>query len=148
MIIRKLNQNNKEDLKDLVRKEFSDKMQEFINKYIEKLEDNFNTPEALAVFHEFLKFVNSGLRKEEFSKAELESLLDMFKTFNQVLAIINFEILNENEEIPTEILEKFEERNVSKKNKDFEKADKIREELLALGWKIVDEKGGSRVERI
>jgi cysteinyl-tRNA synthetase len=45
-------------------------------------------------------------------------------------------------------LKKFEERNQAKKSKDFEKADKIREELLALWWKIVDEREGSRVERV
>jgi cysteinyl-tRNA synthetase len=113
-----------------VSKEFSDKMQEFITSYIEKLEDNFNTPEAIAIFHEFLKYVNTGLRNNDFPKAELESLLDMFRTFNQVLAIIDFEILNENEEIPPEILEKLDERNKAKKEKDFIKADKIRDELL------------------
>ncbi|MDR2640446.1 MAG: hypothetical protein LBC61_03900, partial [Candidatus Peribacteria bacterium] len=100
MIVRKLGQevlDDKDNTNVLVRKEFSDKMQEFISEYIEKLEDNFNTPEALVVFHEFLKFVNTGLRKEEFSNAELESLLDMFKTFNQVLAIIDFEALNKDD---------------------------------------------------
>jgi hypothetical protein len=33
-------------------------MQDFIADYIEKLEDDFNIPEALAVFFEFQKFVN------------------------------------------------------------------------------------------
>ncbi|MDR2411640.1 MAG: hypothetical protein LBD88_03580 [Candidatus Peribacteria bacterium] len=42
-------------------------MQDFINNYVSALEDNFNTPEALAVFHEFLSFVNIGLRNEKFS---------------------------------------------------------------------------------
>lgn len=151
MIVRKLGQevlDDKDNTNVLVRKEFSDKMQEFISEYIEKLEDNFNTPEALVVFHEFLKFVNTGLRKEEFSNAELESLLDMFKTFNQVLAIIDFEALNKDDEVPEEILKKLEDRNTAKKNKNFEEADRIRDELLALGWKIVDERGGSRVERV
>ncbi|MDR2639824.1 MAG: hypothetical protein LBC61_00325, partial [Candidatus Peribacteria bacterium] len=90
----------------------------------------------------------TGLRKEEFSNAELESLLDMFKTFNQVLAIIDFEALNKDDEVPEEILKKLEDRNTAKKNKNFEEADRIRDELLALGWKIVDERGGSRVERV
>lgn len=130
-----------------VSKEFSDKMQEFITSYIEKLEDNFNTPEAIAIFHEFLKYVNTGLRNNDFPKAELESLLDMFRTFNQVLAIIDFEILNENEEIPPEILEKLDERNKAKKEKDFIKADKIRDELLKFWWKIIDERDRSRVEK-
>jgi cysteinyl-tRNA synthetase len=34
-------------------------MQTFIADYIESLEDDFNTPEALAVFYAFLKFVNT-----------------------------------------------------------------------------------------
>jgi cysteinyl-tRNA synthetase len=102
----------------------------------------------LAVFHEFLKFVNSGIRNKEFCKQELQSFLDMFMTFNEVLAIIDFKILKENNKVPEEILKKFEERNEAKKEKDFEKADKIREELLVLGWKIVDEREGSRVEKV
>ncbi|MDR0771626.1 MAG: hypothetical protein LBF15_00725 [Candidatus Peribacteria bacterium] len=102
----------------------------------------------MAVFHEFLKFVNSGIRNKEFCKQELQSFLDMFMTFNEVLAIIDFKILKENNKVPEEILKKFEERNEAKKEKDFEKADKIREELLVLGWKIVDEREGSRVEKV
>jgi cysteinyl-tRNA synthetase len=71
----------------------------------------------------------------------------MFKTFNQVLAIIDFDVLKD-EEIPANILKKFDERNKAKKEKDFEKADKIREELLKLGYRIVDDRGGSYVEEM
>jgi hypothetical protein len=42
-------------------------MQNFINNYIFALKDNFNTPEALAIFHEFLSFVNIGIRDDKFS---------------------------------------------------------------------------------
>jgi cysteinyl-tRNA synthetase len=57
--------------------------------------------------------------------------MDMFKTFNEIFAIIDFDILKD-EEIPKNILKKFEERNKAKKEKNFKKADEIRDELVAL----------------
>jgi cysteinyl-tRNA synthetase len=65
--------------------------------------------------------------------------MDMFKTFNEVLAIIDFDILKD-EEISEDILKKFGNRNKAKKEKDFEKADEIRDELLSLGYKIIDDR--------
>lgn len=46
-----------------VTKAFSEDMQETISEYIEKLEDDFSIPEALAVFFGFQKFVNLNLRE-------------------------------------------------------------------------------------
>ena len=44
------------------------------------------------------------------------------------------------------ILEKIEERNLAKKNKDFEKADKIRNELLEQGITLKDTREGTIFE--
>jgi cysteinyl-tRNA synthetase len=52
---------------------------------MEKLEDDFNTPEALAVLFDYQKFVNSELDTGEVSKEEVISMIDMFDTMNYVL---------------------------------------------------------------
>ena len=70
----------------------------------------------------------------------------MFKTFDSVLSILDFEVLK-SEEVPENILEKFEQRNIAKKAKDFTLADTLRDELLWLGYKIIDDRNGSRVEK-
>ena len=41
-----------------------------------------------------------------------------------------------------------DERNEARANKDYAKADKIRDDLLAMGIKIIDSKDGQRWERI
>jgi cysteinyl-tRNA synthetase len=69
----------------------------------------------------------------------------MFKTFNEVFAIIDFDVFKD-EEIPKNILKKFEKRNKAKSEGDFAKADKIREEILSLGYRIVDDRGGSYLD--
>ena len=46
----------------------------------------------------------------------------------------------------TEILKKIEERNEAKKNKNFELADKIRNELLEMGIILKDTREGTTFE--
>ena len=154
-----------------VSRDFSDFMQDIINEYIEKLEDDFNMPEAFAVFFSFLKFINVWLNNANFSFEELNSLIDMLKTFDQVLWIIDFSVLDsvivyskawelkiewwnsviitnwENINIPDEIILKLEDRNKAKKEKDFELADKLRLEIEKSWYKVIDDRSWTRVEK-
>lgn len=127
------------------RRDIREELQDFIGEYIEKLEDDFNMPEALSIFFLFITFANTHIDSGKLSLGEAQAILNMYETFNQVLSIMNFDFVEE--EVPAEILEKFEERNEAKKQKDFEKADSIRDELLELWYKIVDDRSGSRVEK-
>ncbi len=133
----------------VVSKDFSETLQDYLQAYIENLEDDFNIPEALAVFHNFTKFLNTGLREKLFSKSEIEASLEFLKTFNEVLEIVDFSILEKKEEkIDNEILKLFEERNKAKSEKDFEKADKLRDEILEKWYKIIDNREWSFLEKI
>jgi cysteinyl-tRNA synthetase len=127
-----------------IRREFRDSMQVFVTDYIEKLEDDFDFVEALAVFYNFVTFVNKEITN--ISLEEYNAIIDMFKTFDEVFWIIDFTD-NTEIEIPENVLEKLYQRNEAKKDKDFTKADKIRDEIDALWYKIVDDRSGSRVER-
>lgn len=131
-----------------VSKAFSVTMQEYMQEFIRNLENDFNTPEALAVFFSFNKFVNTNLKNDLFSLEEFKSLLDFYKTLNEVLAIIDFGILKQNDEISSDILKKLEERNKAKADKNFELSDSIRDELLKDWYKIIDSKNWSRLEKI
>ncbi|MDQ7023487.1 MAG: hypothetical protein Q9M97_08375 [Candidatus Gracilibacteria bacterium] len=124
-------------------------MQGLMQDFIASLEDDINIPEALALLYSFGKYVNSGISEKKFGREELESILDMYEQLNEVFAIIDFSLLEENkDEIPENILELLEKRNLAKSEKDFETADKIRDELLEQNYKIVDAREGSRVERV
>lgn len=132
-----------------ISRNFRDEMQIIVSEYMAKIEDDFNMPEAIAEFHSFIKFVNTWIADKTFSLEEEMALMDMFETFNDVLAIVDFEIIEaDDEEIPADIEEKFEQRNQAKADKDFQKADELRDELLELGYKIVDSREGSYVEKV
>jgi len=130
-------------------RDFREYMQELIGVYIEKLEDDFNIPEALAVFFEFQKFINTWISDEAFSKEEIESIIDMLVSMNEVFAFINLDLLEwAAEEIPTELLEKLDARNKAKSEKDYDLADKLRDEITEAGYKIIDDRSSSRIEKI
>jgi len=128
--------------------DFRNYIQEVMQGYVVQLEDDFNVPEALAVYHDLAKFTNTWIRDNDLSLEEIKGIKDMFNTMNQVLWIFDFSILEALVEISDDILKKLEERDDAKKEKNFELADKLRDELLSDWYKIVDSREGSRIERI
>lgn len=110
-------------------------MQEFV----EKLEDDFDTLGAMAIIFEYQTYINSGIDDELFSLEECKSIIDFLKTWNEVVAIFDFELLESNEVIPKEIEALGVARTEAKLQKNWAEADRIRDELTSLGWKMIDE---------
>ena len=88
-------------------------------------------PKAIACMQKMLK--------EERSK----DVYNTFVKFNQVLGL-NMDNLVENN-IPDEIKHLAEKRWNAKKNRDFAKADDLRNQLLSLGYEIKDNKDGFEI---
>ena len=129
--------------------EFREQMQEVIQSFTESLEDDFAMPEALSVMFQFQKFINFNMRDGLLSKDEVLSAVDMYKTFDEIFAIMDFSLLEDDDtEIPAEIQEKLDARNTAKSEKNFELADSLRDEIESAWYKIVDDRIGSRLERI
>jgi len=89
------------------------------------LEDDFNTPDALAVMHEW--------REHELLR--------------RALGIFGLESLAEEEEAPPEVVDLAERRMAARSAQDFDEADRIRAEIEAAGWEARDEPGGYRLVR-
>ena len=69
--------------------------------------------------------------------------LELVKDFDKVLSINLIKSNAVDEDLKKYIEDKIEERKVAKQNKDFELADKIREELLSKGIEIKDTREGT-----
>ncbi|HJQ74270.1 MAG TPA: cysteine--tRNA ligase [Gaiellaceae bacterium] len=80
------------------------------------LDDDFNTPEALAVMHGWR---DHGLLRRAFAIFGLESIADV-------------------EEAPPELAGLAEQRRDARDAKDFAEADRLRDEIAAAGWEVRD----------
>ena len=145
-LARSINAGNKKVVG--ISRDFRNEMQIIVSEYMSRLEDDFNMPEALAEFHSFVKFSNTGIADGTFSLEEEMALMDMFETFNEVLGIIDFSIVEIDEQIDDAIMNLLDDRNKAKLDKNFELADKIRDDLLEQGYKIIDSREGSVLEKI
>jgi cysteinyl-tRNA synthetase len=118
----------------------------FYHDFMEGLSDDLNTPKALASLFDSLKTINSLIDKEELNIEEKEDILYFFFQVNCLLGILDFDIKLGTElesEEDERIVSLIEERKSAKKNKDFNRADAIRDELKALGIVVEDTKDGS-----
>ena len=109
-------------------------------KFEEKMDDDLNISEALAVVFSFITDIN----KEKISKKNADDILKLMKEFDSVLGIIDFK----KENIPGEILQLVEERENARKNREWEKADKARKEIKEKGFIVEDTKEGARVKKV
>lgn len=130
-----------------VRRDFRNELQGYVQAYVEALENDFSTSEALAVVFAFQTFVNASIDDAAMTVPEKESVMEMFRSFDAVLAIFDFDLLKTVSLTP-ELDMMLEDRNRAKAAKDYAAADRLRDEILAKGYKIVDTKDGSFLERI
>ena len=102
------------------------------DKFIVALKDDLNTANALTVLHELIKDESvNGYTK-----------LAIIRSFDKVLSL---DLLKKAElrEDHDDIMALIESRDQAKKEKDFELADSIRDELLEKGVQLVDSKEGT-----
>ncbi|MEM3442586.1 MAG: cysteine--tRNA ligase [Candidatus Bathyarchaeia archaeon] len=109
-------------------------MQEYRRKFLEAINDDLDMPKALALTWKLVREEKDMANREKY-----ELLLE----FDRIFAIELAKEVKE-EELPKEIEELIKEREEARKRKDWEKADKIREQLKAMGIILEDTPEGVR----
>jgi len=106
----------------------------------EGMDDDLNISIALSAIFELIKELNNIIREKPISEGDKEQIMDFFKKIDSVLAILP----QRKKGLPEEIMKMIEEREEARRKKDFEKADRIREELRKIGIILEDTKEGVR----
>ena len=116
---------------------------EYVKKYENSMEDDFNTADAIAAIFELVKFANTKAN-ENSTAAFVQYLFDIIVHLSDVLGLI----VNKEAEILDEEIEKLiEERQMARKEKNFKRADEIRDELAAMGIILKDTREGVQWKR-
>lgn len=120
------------------------KLVESTKKAFEKeMDDDLNISNALAVIFDFMKKVNTLMMKNTIGKDDAGNIRNLMIGFDKVLGILE----TEEEKIPSSIMKLVADREKARKEKDFKKADIIREELSSKGYVLKDTKEGPRLRK-
>lgn len=128
------------------KEEHLDELLDFEKRFIERMDDDFNTSDSISIIFEFIKYINLNLNN--FSKSECVYSRDKLEELFGILGINLREFIDEDIELNDLIREKILRRYDMKRNKEFDLADLIRSELLECGILLEDIRGGVRVLNI
>lgn len=119
-------------------------VEENIEAFETHMDDDFNTANAITVWHDLTTELNKYLRRSATNEVVLKKFIDTFDIYSGVLGVN----LEEDEILLDEEIEVLiEAREDARQNKDFSKADEIRDQLKAEGIILEDTKDGVRFKR-
>ena len=131
---REMNEEEQEELKEI---------EKFKNQFINAMEDDLNTANAISAIFDLVKYTNTYIS----INSSKDLINRAYETFNSLANVLG--ILKKKEEIlEEEILDLIEKRSEARKNKDYQEADAIRDELKDKGIILEDAQEGVKWKRI
>lgn len=104
---------------------------EYEQRFSEAISDDLNMPKALSILWEVIS-------SDYPSSAKAETIFKFDEVLGLSLKNSKQMLEKENKEMPEEVKKLFEERNRLRKDKKYEQADKIREKIIKLGFRVED----------
>ena len=116
-----------------------DKYDEYLKQFKNFIEDDLNTSNMVTLVYDVLKddSVNDGTKRKLIEKFDEVLSLDLLKSEKKELKVDE-----------SEVLESIRLRNEAKKSKNFVEADRIRDDLLEKGVRLIDTREGTTYELI
>ena len=141
--LKEMHGSEKEDIRDSVRSLISETKASFV----EAMENDLDTPTALAIVFEFISQGNKILDSEHPTKKELDLMLEfMLKDFNRIFVVVTPAL--KVEELTEEIRLLLHERENARRERDWKKSDALRERLQSLGIEVQDTPEGQKWRRM
>lgn len=119
-------------------------LSQFRKQFEEAMDDDFNTANAVTVLYNLANFANQYLLEQHTSKQVIEALI---KELNDLFGIMGLSLDMQEDLLDEEIDSLIQERIDARKNRNFARADEIRDELKARNIILEDTPQGPRWKR-
>lgn len=116
------------------------------NQFEEAMEDDFNTPKAVAAIFQLINKGNSLISQNKLSGAQAKNILAFLKKIDEIFCFI-FEP-KPKEKLPRPLLNLVKQREKYRKEKKWQEADEIRKEIKDKGFWIEDTEQGPKIKKI
>lgn len=121
-------------------KEYIKNLDSYREKYIEKMDDDFNTADGISTIFDLVRDVNTNINAES-SKEVVEYALGLIRELGKPLGILENSTKND---LESNIEKLIEDRQNARKERNWALADKIRDDLKAQGIVLEDTPQGVR----
>ena len=152
----KNSENGKEFFEIEENKYLLNEIEEIKNKFISSMQNDLNIPSAMAEVWKMVKLTENRYIAEiikDFDRIlgldidNIDRLNKILKEEEQIKNSKEVEVEKLDDKEKSTIKAMLEERKIARENKDFQTSDKIRDELLNMGYIVIDLKGEQKLER-
>ncbi|RHV08149.1 cysteine--tRNA ligase [Firmicutes bacterium OM07-11] len=119
------------------------KTQSYVAAFEKAMDDDFNTADAIAAIFDLVKYANTTANGDS-SKAYVSALYELIVKLADVLGVV---VEKKEELLDADIEALIQERQAARKERNFGRADEIRDELLAKGIILEDTREGVKWKR-
>jgi cysteinyl-tRNA synthetase len=116
-----------------------------LNAFAAALADDLNISVALATLFDLMREINTLVDHNTLTRGDAAEVLYVLQEFNRVLGVLNFD---QEQNVPPHLQEMLVKREEARKNKEWELADQLRNDIHAAGYVIEDTSKGVRLKRI
>ena len=110
--------------------------------FILALDDDLNTPKALAIFFTWIKSVNIKLdNNQNINIEEINGAIDFLNKVDNIFGLLIKEF-----HVPQNVYDLISKREAHRKRGDWELADNVRNQIYLLGWTIEDGPDGPNIK--
>ena len=120
-----------------------DASKEYFDKFETAMDDDFNTADAISVIFELVKYANTNSSGEN-SKQYMNALVNEIVKLSDILGLI---IVKKEDILDADIDNLIAERQQARKDKNFARADEIRDLLISKSIILEDTREGVRWKR-
>ena len=117
----------------------------FRTRFIEAMDDDLNTADAIAVVFDLIREINTNIQGENPENAGYVAYAS--ELYTELTGVLGLLYNKKEEEIPADILALVEERAAARKAKNFARADALREEITAKGYIVEETRQGTKVTK-
>ena len=109
-----------------------------------EMDDDLEVSNALAVIFDFVKKINTLIMERSIGKKDADDVYNLMLRFDKIFGVLE----TKKEKIPDEIKKLVKEREKARKEKDYGKADKIRDEIKNKGYILEDDGEGTAIKNL
>lgn len=113
--------------------------------FFDAMEDDINTPKAVAALFDLVKKGNVLLAKLALNRDDAKDILALLREFDEILSFIFWQ--EKAARIPREVASLLAKREEYRTKKQWEKADEMRTLIAGKGWQVEDTQDGQRLKK-
>lgn len=126
-------------------------LEELRQNFEREMDDDFNTPNAIACIYDFVKQANIIIATHIYNEQNVIEITEYFAKIDKVFKCFDFlysRPTQDDSQLEQQVKQLIDERNKCRQAKDYTKADALKQQILALGVELCDNKDGTTTFKI